>query len=143
MGMKGVSFYIFAALANKHRAMKQPVTAQGPEYTLATDDDVNQTRRLHINASIRNQITPPLCAASMCIPRGCHATSTRHLSLSPRRFGGYGGGYCRCPPGAGDVRQASFFRPHLATNSAHKKSPISLTSQLFQPQQNSHNVWQL
>lgn len=25
MGMKGVSFYIFAALANKHRAMKQPI----------------------------------------------------------------------------------------------------------------------
>lgn len=44
MGVKGVSFYIFAALANKHRAMKRSVTAQGPEYTLATDDDVKIRR---------------------------------------------------------------------------------------------------
>lgn len=108
MGMKGVSFYIFAALANKHRAMKQPVTAQGPEYTLATDDDVKIRRVSPYKRVNKEPNNPRLCAASMCIPRGSHATATRHLSLSPRRFGGYRGGYCRRPL-CGGRRTASLF----------------------------------
>lgn len=108
MGMKGVSFYIFAALANKHRAMKQPMTAQGPEYTLATDDDVKIRRVSPYKRVNKEPNTPRLCPAAMCIPRGSHATATRHLSLSPRRFGGYGGGYCRCPL-CGGRRTASLF----------------------------------
>lgn len=73
MGMKGVSFYIFAALANKHRAMKQPVTAQGPEYTLATDDDV-KIRRV---ASIRVKKEPNNPWPFAQLPCVSHAVATR------------------------------------------------------------------
>lgn len=77
MGMKGVSFYIFAALANKHRAMKQPVTAQGPEYTLATDDDV-KIRRVSPYKRVNKEPNNPSPLRSFHVyptrlPRDCHA----------------------------------------------------------------------